>query len=64
IYAIHNMKTREFVEERYKAIGKVFMRAKVLIRVPKIYPHHRGDFREMEGIMFALRVRDMSKKPN
>lgn len=64
IYAIHNIKTRDFIEEHYNAIGEIFMRAKVLISVPRIYPHHREEFREMEGIMFALRVRDKAKKPN
>ncbi len=64
IYAIHNMKTREYVEKYYKAIGDVFLRAKVLISVPRIYSHHREEAREIEAIMLALRVKDQAKKPN
>lgn len=64
IYAIHNMKTRDFVEREYNKFGDIFFQAKVLISIPRIYAHHKDKVREMEALIIGLRVRTPSKKPN
>jgi FkbM family methyltransferase len=56
IYSIHNKKTRTFVENFYSSKGEIFRISDMMIRVPRIYQHHRHDFEEIESTLFCVKL--------
>lgn len=56
IYAIHNRRSRAFVESFYRSGGEIFRISDIMIRVPRIYQHHRHDFEAIESTLFCVKV--------
>ncbi|MCL4330483.1 MAG: METTL5 family protein [Candidatus Thermoplasmatota archaeon] len=54
LYAIHNIKSLDFLENFYNRLGKVEQIVKVTFDMPRIYRHHTRDLGRIEGAIFSV----------
>lgn len=57
IYSIHNVKSRDWVEQFYSSRGRILSTINLNIAVPHIYPHHTRKTRDIEAIAFVVEVK-------
>ncbi len=55
LYAIHNLKSIDYLEKLYQKIGRIEHMVRVTLDVPRIYKHHTRERAPVEGVLFSVR---------
>jgi putative methylase len=51
IYAIHNIKSYEYIKEFYSKRLKILRQERIFIMIPRIYAHHTQTYHEIESML-------------
>ena len=54
LYAIHNIRSMDYLKNFYSQLGKVEQIVRVALDMPRIYRHHTRDMSRIEGVMFSV----------
>ncbi|WP_337860226.1 METTL5 family protein [Ferroplasma sp.] len=51
IYAVHNIKSYEFIKNLYSQRMQIIRKERIFIKVPRIYAHHKDEYHEIESML-------------
>ncbi|MEM0139453.1 MAG: METTL5 family protein [Ferroplasma sp.] len=56
IYAIHNMKSREFIINYYSSRSTIIRETKIFVNIPHLYAHHKNVHYDIEALLIYART--------